>query len=135
MIKDNRAFSLIEVLVSSLIIVALFGAFYAFFGNMRNMIAAQQNKSHALSFTQNELERLMGMAYTSSELDNGPHNTNTLPDTIAGEDCRLKNVLNGTRTYNVVDNTDGSYKLVEVSIDWQYRGKNKTFSLSTIIAK
>jgi len=134
--KINRsAFSLVEVLVSSLIIVVLFGAFFAFFGNMQGLIKAQQNKTHALFFAQNQLEMLMDAGYTDAALSSGAHNTNTLPDTIAGRECRLKGILGGTRTYTVTDSADGGYKVIDVTITWRYRSKNETFELSTIIVK
>ena len=132
---NKSAFSLVEVLVSSLIIVGLFGAFFAFFGNMQSLVKQQQNKTHALFFARNQLEMLMDAGYADAALNAGAHNTNTLPDTIAGEDCRLKTILGGTRTYTVTDSADGWYKLVDVTITWTYGGKNETFELSTIIVK
>ena len=140
---NKSAFSLVEVLVSSLIIVGLFGAFFAFFGNMQSLVKQQQNKTHALFFARNTLEMLMDEDYTDEDspdaantpLGNGAHDTDPLPDTIAEEDCRLKTILGGKRTYTVTDSADGWYKLVDVTITWTYGGKNETFELSTIIVK
>jgi len=133
--KINRsAFGLVEVLVSSLIMAVLFGSFFAFFGNMQGLIRAEQNKAHALFFAQNQLEMLMDENYGNNALNAGAH-TNTLPDTIAGVDCRMKTLLSGTRTYSVTDSLDGGYKLVDVTIAWRYRGKDEKFELSTIIVK
>ncbi|MBM3253880.1 MAG: hypothetical protein FJZ16_06495 [Candidatus Omnitrophica bacterium] len=119
--KKNSAFSFVEVIVAAIIVnIAILGCFGAFF-YCKAKVQSTKRQVMALNFAQEEMERLMSLQFSDSDLSNGNHNTNTLPTGV--ETGELRNYWSGTRTYRVQwgPNDYGNaqrYKIITVTVNW-----------------
>lgn len=119
--KRNKAFSFVEVVVAAVVVnIAVMGCFGAFF-YAKAKVQATKRQLMALNYAQAEMERLLSLRDSDTDLNNGNHNTNTLPTgAAAGE---LRDTWSGTRTYRVQNGPNDygpsqRYKIITVTVDW-----------------
>jgi Tfp pilus assembly protein PilV len=121
--RRNKAFSFVEVVVAAVVVnIAVMGCFGAFF-YAKAKVQATKRQLMALNYAQAEMERLLSLRNSDSDLDSTTtHLTNTLP-TGTGAASELRDTWSGTRTYTITmgPNDYGAsqrYKIITVTVDW-----------------
>ena len=121
-IRNENAFTLIEVLVGLVILVigllvlavmqisAIKGSYFS------------SNVTQATFLTQERLEYLKNLPYNDSDLSSGQYNEGTISGTIF------------SRQYNIAEDTGNPMKTITVTVQWADRG-NHSVSISTIRSK
>jgi len=121
-IRNENAFTLIEVLVGLVILVigllvlavmqisAIKGSYFS------------SNVTQATFLTQERLEYLKNLPYNDSDLSSGQYNEGTISGTIF------------SRQYDVTEDTANPMKTITVTVQWADRG-NHSVSISTIRSK
>ncbi|MCM8785456.1 MAG: prepilin-type N-terminal cleavage/methylation domain-containing protein [Candidatus Omnitrophica bacterium] len=127
--KKNKGFSLIEIIVSILIIlIGVFGTLTYFFYSQINL-NLERHKRTALQIAQSRIEFLKTVNYNNLEnyIENG---TNVNIDEITGKRITL--------IENIIDTEDGDnvpdYKKITVKVIWHENKRNNEVNLQTIIA-
>jgi prepilin-type N-terminal cleavage/methylation domain-containing protein len=134
--RDERGFSLIEVIVASVIaVIAVVGLAHSF-AMGRALVDQHESGRDALGIAQQRLEILANLAPSSPDLTIGNHN---------GGSIAINDVMTGTEQWNVVwvdDPADGTaggdvsgpddYKRVTVTVAWSQAGLNQRVQLSRI---
>jgi len=117
-IKLKKAISLIEVIVSLVIIsISITGITATFFWMQdRNLIA--QRHLQAVDFTKETLEELLQKDFSDTVLTIGNH---TIESFLALPSCTLKDKFSATRSYRVDLIAEG--KQIKVTINWSEEGK------------
>ena len=118
---NNKGFSLIEVLIS-LVILAI--GFLAIAGMQVTSIRGNSFSNRVTQATilaQDKLEELKNLSYTHADLSSGQHSEGTITGTIF------------SRQYVVADTTS-TMKTITVTVQWT-DGTTHSISLSTIRSK
>ena len=160
MVKNRDGFTIIEVLISMIILVVALFALSSLQTTSVGSNAAGQQTTIATMLAQDKLEELMSLAYNDPQLndavdnfidtdDNGiadyfdwsaaPDHTNV--EGIQAEanpiDSKGNNVASAgyTRTWNVADDTpDNNMKTVSVNVTWFFKVQ-RSVTVDTIIAR
>ncbi len=160
MVKNRDGFTIIEVLISMVILVVALFSLSSLQTTSIGSNAAGQQTTIATMLAQDKLEELMSLDYDDSQLsdvvdnfidtdDNGiadyfdwsaaPDHTNV--DGVNGVanpiDSNGNNVASAgyTRTWNVADNTpDNKMKTVSVNVTWFFKTR-RFVTVDTIIAR
>ncbi|MDP3732712.1 MAG: hypothetical protein Q8R31_06825 [Candidatus Omnitrophota bacterium] len=118
--KPLAAFTLIELVVSTGILLIVISGLLVTFISCILMNESNNNMVIAVSDAQYVLEQIKGLAYNNIDAYTPPTFTNLHNETVPNP--------------NVVEIVSG-IKEVTVSVNWTERQREKTFSLSTRIAR
>ena len=127
---DERGFSLVEVIVASVIaIIAVVGLAHSF-GMGRALIDRHENARDALALAQQRIEYLLNRPPAHADLNPGTHDMGTVA---------LNAAVNGTERWEVVwvddpvNGTGNDYKRITVTIAWTQGGIPDRIQLSRIV--
>lgn len=133
---DERGFTLIEVMVATIIAILAVTALATSFGVGRGLIDRFETGRDALALVQLRLERLAALNPSHADLAIGVHDAGAVP---------INDVVTGNETWTVIwvdDPVDGSggtdstgpndYKRVTVAITWTQGGFSDAMQLSRI---
>ncbi|OIO02676.1 hypothetical protein AUJ67_02100 [Candidatus Desantisbacteria bacterium CG1_02_49_89] len=145
--RNERGFTLIEVVISAVIfLIAIAGVLYLFPRGMRS-IARTKEQTQAVNLGQEKIEEIRGVAYSSITAgipsSAPPYKNSALSDTAAGWDLAVSRTVTVQAVDDARDGTGGAdsdgdmddYKKISVTLKWASKGETHEIQLSTILTK
>lgn len=125
--KNKKGFTLVETLISILILAILLAGGMSFYFNSSDFMALAMHKKMALELATEKMEECKRVT-TLSALDALDNNPTPGPESIS------VGGLSATRTTDVSDpgNGESGYRLVEVNVVWTEAGKNTSRNVDLI---
>jgi prepilin-type N-terminal cleavage/methylation domain-containing protein len=127
---DERGFSLVEVIVASIVaVIAVMGLAHSF-GMGRALIDRHESARDALALVQQRLEFLANVSSGNPDLDFGTKGPNVI---------QINDAVTGNETWTVqpvddpVNGAGNDYKRITVTISWMTAGITDQIQLSRIV--
>lgn len=119
-IADKKGFTLIEIVIASLIIVALAGGLFGAFWGAQYLLNRARHRVQAYNFAVEALDRLKSnYTYSSGSMNIG--NDHPATDIEAGGIIKgeLSNAnINGALTYDITEPQVDGYKQATIKVHW-----------------
>ncbi len=120
--KNNRAFTLVEMLVALVIIlISIMALMKTSIVVMRNNLR-NEIRNKAIEVLSNHVDALTGSKYISIVSDNI---------------SVTKPIRNFQETFNITDNVidNNSSKYINSTVNWDYSGKSYSYKIETVVSK
>lgn len=121
---EHKGFTLVEIVIATLIIVILAASVFGAFLTGRYIINLSRHRYQAVQFAKEAVDRLRsGYNYTDSAMNSTMNGTYTLHNstgiglTVTGD----MNGLVNNFTYNVTEPVPDGYKRISVYVNWTER--------------
>ncbi|HAW60114.1 MAG TPA: hypothetical protein DCW86_01420 [Actinobacteria bacterium] len=128
-LKDERAFSLLEVLGALTIIAVILIPIYIMFYEGIRYVGMSKNQNQAASYGQERVEHIRNMTYESIDETNLPDETRTLGNMV------FTNQVDVVSSPTEVEGADSNIKKIVVTVSWVENEATKTVSLATLRTK
>lgn len=114
--KNNRAFTLLEVVASTLIITVLAAGMFGAFVGAQYIFNRARHRMQAFNFAR-EAQDKMRSNYEYTAIENNNLALKSDIESIINKSEEMTN-LGATLTYNVGPEIEGGYKEVKVTVTW-----------------
>ncbi|MDI6891860.1 MAG: prepilin-type N-terminal cleavage/methylation domain-containing protein [Actinomycetota bacterium] len=128
-LKDERAFSLLEVMGALTIIAIILIPIYIMFYEGIRYVGMSKNQNQAASYGQERVEHIRNMTYTNITETNLPDETQTLGNMV------FTNHVDVVSSPTEVEGADPNIKKIVVTVSWVENEATKTVSLATLRTK
>lgn len=125
-LKDERAFSLLEVMGALTIIAIILIPIYIMFYEGIRYVGMSKNQNQAASYGQERVEHIRNMTYESIDETNLPDETQTLGNAV------FTNHVDLVSSPTEVEGADSKIKKIVVTVSWVENEATKTVSLTTL---
>lgn len=125
-LKDERAFSLLEVLGALTIIAVILIPIYIMFYEGIRYVGMSKNQNQAASYGQERVEHIRNMTYESIDETNLPDETRIVGNMV------FTNQVDVVYSPTEVEGADSNIKKIVVTVSWVENEATKTVSLATL---
>ncbi|MEE9500429.1 MAG: type II secretion system protein [Candidatus Omnitrophota bacterium] len=117
--KKTKGFTVIEMLVSIILIAIISVGAFEFFGHCRRFIVDTELRLSAANFSRETMEGHSWNFEITNTTNSDWEDDAALP---TGEEfgSRLYEEYSGARQYKVETSADGDYNIIEVKVSWNY---------------